>query len=639
MNTRQLEPQDSQLFLNEGRILAAKSLSLMGDEAAQWAYQYADTCQKVVTARIEGDTANYRQALVFPLTSAPKGDFVLPLDVQALHVLLELCNGALVYFKLLEHPRSGFALGEFLSRIGHCFHGSIRSTTSPAVMERCSISAIARRFVFSDFSLNNKSGGGFFNHTPDALEVLARSIFCGFSGLPHLGKKAAQDALATRISHQFNDALADFMENLNQDVMRSIVRAGDPLTILRYNAFTEGYGNAAHFRVQAADAFPLLGGVLAEAQGLDQRLRLAIDVGKPLWPILADIYRVSEETIRWLRGKSIDDIGQVWAGHLPDLFRRLECLSPEWRPQTREEWSAFSDFALVLKSVGMDDQHTQWLQEVARIGWCKARRKFEEFRAAPSDLLDVPDLVKDVISALTVDVLRDKSDTPLPQDKLEAMAQAVEESFYAAGVLKQIRSSAKWHELQLRETFGAEAAAGGSKDLLSWPVPYLTPQRVDEDIYAHFLRTNSQLEEEGRMMRHCVGNYGMQCLSLGIFIVSFRHSGGCRISTAQLKLGRSSGVLRFEIIQHRGNSNEAVDFKAAKALSTLMGRLNQEEMMERRRELEESQKQRNAVEKLDPVTGICWEKERLDDLKKALQAHSSYENFHALAMQSLAVLK
>lgn len=636
MSIGQFERQESHLFLDEGLSLAAKSLSLRGDEVAQWACQYADTCQKVVTARIDGDTENYRQALVFPLASAPKGDFILPLDVQALHVLLELHNGALVYFKLLEHPHSGFALGEFLSRIEHCFHGSMRSTTSPAVMERCSISAIARRFVFSEFSLSNKSGGGIFNHAPDALEVLTRSIFCGFSSLPHMGKKTAQDALVSRISHQFNNALSDFMGRLNQDVVRSIIRSGDPLTILRYNAFTEGYGNAAHFRVQAADAFPLLGGVLAEPQGLDQRLRLAIDVGKPLWPILADIYRVSEETIRWLRGKSIDDIGQVWVGHLPDLFRRLECVSPEWRPKTSEEWAAFTDFALVLKSTGIDDQHTQWLQEVARIGWCKARRKFEEFRAAPSDLLDVPDLVKDVISALTVDISRNKPVTPLPLDKLEAMTQAVEESFYAAGVLKQIKSSAKWHEFQLRETLGAEPAPGGSKDFSSWPVPYLTPQRIDDDIYAHFLRTKIQLEEEGRMMRHCVGSYGIQCLSYGIFIVSFRHSDGCRISTAQLKLGRSSGVLRFEVIQHRGILNESADFKASKALSTLMGRLNQEGMMERRLELEESQKQRNAIEKLDQATGIYWDKERLDVLKESLQAHSSYENFHSLALQSLA---
>lgn len=222
-------------LVNEGLELARAEIALKGAEVKTWAFQYADACRKSVTARIRGDGTVFRQALVFPLVSAPSAGLVLPLAGHALYVVAELPDGMLIHFRLWERSPTGLRLGEFLARIAHCFDKSARATTQLAELERCSKTALARRIVYRDFPLDGAAAGMLFVQIPNLAAHLADMVFAGFSELPYTGKLAVRDALARRMTKQFTVAYATFVGTLDGNILQAIGGSDEPPSVLAYN--------------------------------------------------------------------------------------------------------------------------------------------------------------------------------------------------------------------------------------------------------------------------------------------------------------------------------------------------------------------------------------------------------------------
>jgi hypothetical protein len=615
--------QHQAALIEEGQSLARKYLGLTRDDVPGWGIQYAEACQQAVAAWIPGDGKSFRQAFVFPLATRPQADSVTPLVGQMLHVCVELPEGALCYLRLLD-LKGSIRLGEFMAGIRRCFSRSVHATTRLAELERCISLSFARRVKCENFNLEDHE---LVELAPAAIAAYSDRIFNGFGPLPHLGRKEARKKLVLRLAGQFDHAFALFKDNLNQDVFRVISNAGSVLSVLTYNAYLEGNKNAVDFRIQAVDAFPLLGDVLGEVSGEGNRIRNLVDAGQELWPTLARHFKVPEETIRWLRGKTISEVGHAWVGRLPKLLGCLSCLPPEKRPTSPDDWTAFAGFALALDPANDNEQHTLWFKEIGKMGWVAARARFEKIHAVPSDLLDVKDLVNDVVSALFSDIYNNRPDVLTGSDTFGKIRGVVEKTFYEAGVLRQVQSSVRWHELQLHGTSDQPVESKSS-----WSVPYLTPQRVG-GLYAHFLRSEQELKEEGLRMRHCVGSYANRCLFNETYIVSFRTDRNEPVSTANIRLTRLDDVLFFQKIDHRGYKNSAPDDVANHALHFLLKQLNKEEMKERLLELENVQLCRIAQDDM----GISkeWSPERLDTLKEALKVHSGFDYLFRGALASL----
>jgi hypothetical protein len=372
-----------------------------------------------------------------------------------------------------------------------------------------------------------------------------------------------------------------------------------------------------------------------------------VDDGQPLWPILADTIDVPEETVRWLRGKTADDIGDAWLDRIPELLISLSHLAPEKRPKTHDEWTAYTDFALALEQIHSYRRQVSWLQDLARIGWISARQKFEAMRAAPSDLNDMDDLLRELFYAVGNDLLSEAVDQTrhecLSMSERSHMEKAIEKQFLDITIVKQIRTSLRWHQLLLLPPDVEDCTEDTVQDdqdnkrLDCWPAPIDQPLDLGE-LTAHFLTTPAQLADEGQRMSHCVGIFSHACLFDGSNIVSLRRRDGRSVSTAELKLVPRGKHLDFEVRQHCARRDHVPSEEAAQALQVLLAHLSTEAMQPRLEQMRTALHKRQVLDELQHRwrIDIRLEPQRLHALKTALKLHVGYDRFVAAARAAVS---
>jgi hypothetical protein len=454
-----------------------------------------------------------------------------------------------------------------------------------------------------------------------------------------LGRKKVIAALMDIHAEHYRHACADFLDRLDKDRIKAICVSGLSPQISKYNSFYNSNANST-YRIQAAEAIPLLGYLLGKEDHRAERLRHLVDDGQPLWPALADTLRVPEETVRWLRNKTADEVGDAWLGRIHTLLPDLSSLPPEKRPKTRDEWTAYTDFILVLNQYDASHAKKHWLKDLARLGWLQARQKFAAMNASPSDLLEIGDFSSNLTQAIYYELLPDDQQNIRRQDNdsWPKLSQAIDQLFYETSVLKQVRASLRWHELQLRPEEGEISdESPDNRDLSNWPAPLPEPLQLDL-LYAHFLITPAQLKDEGMRMQHCVGSYEYQCLFGGSNIVSFRDRSGRSVSTAELRMDDRGKQIRMTVVQHKAQRNGTPPPVAAGALYQLLSTLNDEKMQPRLQEMREQLVQRQSRDKL----GKKWmailpnAPERLRLLEAALKLHVGYERFLEAGRKAIA---
>ena len=622
---------------------AESALNLRACDRSAFVDQFLSLAARPVAVTVAGNGDVFRQALCFPVNGAAQGDLIVPVASVSPHLLVELRSGHVIGLRIADGVSSRISVAAFLCSIERSLERLPQGQSAWRGIQKSIEVMQRRRVVLIDPLLESDEVTFWRDYFPKGDDHYSSILFQGLPHMPASGRKQVMAALIGIQSEHYRRATADFVSRLDQDVIAAIRASGLPLSVARYNSYVQVDTTAVRYRIQAMQTIPLFGYILGEEGHRASRLRHMVDAGQPLWPALADTVSVPEETVRWLRGKTSDDVGEPWLRRIPELLRSLALLPPEHRPKTRDDWTAYTDFAMVLNGASTSQRHARWIRELGRLGWIPARQKFAAMRAAPSDLLEITDLLHEITGAVGGELLphilcrgREEQDG---DEQWQDVSSAVETLFVESSILKQMRASLRWHELQLLpidDGIVPEEAAG-SPLLTDWPAPLTYPMKLG-GLYAHFLTAPNQLRDEGLRMGHCVGSYASRCLFAGTNIVSLRRNDGRSVSTAELRLVGRAKRLEFEAVQHRGCHNKPPSMEAEQALARLLAALNSQDMQPRLVEMIEQLKARQALDH----TRSQWlaltprAPHRLRALKAALKLLVGYERFVEAGKRMLA---
>lgn len=616
--------------------LAESALYLKGPDARAFSEQFSSLAKRPVTTRVAGDGETFRHALCFPVCGSAQGDLIHVVPGTAPLLVVELRTGHIVALRLADNTSDRLSLSTFLRGIERNLDRLPLGQSAWAGIQKSIEMMQRRRIVLLDFVLTTDAPTFWREFFPKGEAYFANSLFRGLPPTTGPGRKKAMVALLDIQSEYYRRASADFLAHLDEDVIQAVCASGRAPTVAQYNTYRRGEPTAARYRIQAAEAVPLLGYMLGEENHRATRLRRLVDAGQPLWPALADTVGVPEETVRWLRGKTADDVSDAWLGRIPELLTSLAHLPPEKRPKTRDDWTAYTDFALVIDRPRTNPRHARWLQDLGRLGWVAARQKFEAMQATPSDLSEIADLLHELIGAVGGELLphvaRRWRYEREGDDEWQRLTSALETVFFHSSILKQLRASLRWHALQLLplEEDAPAADEASTQESTSrpdcWPSPLKEPLKVG-GLHAHFLTTPTQLRDEGLRMEHCVGSYADRCLFDGSNIVSFRKGDGRSVSTAELRLVERGKRLGFDVTQHQAQRNGDPSPEALQALSSLLRAFDSDEMQTRLKEMREQLRQRQALDdrRSEWMDELPTAPHRLRALKAALKLHVGYE--------------
>jgi len=634
-------------LLQSARLLATSVLRLSGADVGTFAEQFAVQASRPIAAWLDGDGDTFRQAVCFPVGGLVRGDCILTMNGHPLCVLIELSSRQLICLRFLDASVPQFSLAAFLRNLGHFLERLQQGTTAWYGIEKTIGIMTHRRVLLLDIALEADPQQFWRDHFSKGKDILASQLFQGMPPLPYQGRKQAVEALIACQTNLYSTVLEKFLGGLETKILKALHGSKKTLTVSGYNTYLRGTAHAQRNRIQAAETVPLLGYLLCEKNPPCAHLRRMVDDGQPLWAALSDTINVPEETVRWLRGKTADDIGDAWLDRIPELLTSLSHLAPEKRPRTRDEWTAYTDFALALEQVHFRGRQLCWLQDLARIGWISARQKFEAMRAVPSDLNDINDLLHELFNAVGKELLPEAA----VQLRYEGMSlsewgrmeKAIEKQFLDISIVKQIRTSLRWHQLLLLPPDTEDTAVNTAenyqdfKRLDCWPAPIDQALDVGE-LTAHFLTTPAQLENEGQRMSHCVGTYSYACLFDGSNIVSFRQRDGRSVSTAELRLVSHGNRLGFEVRQHRARRDAVPSAEVAQALQILVDYLSTEAMQPRLAQMRADLRKRQALDELRHRcrTDLALKPQRQRALKTALKLHVGYDRFVAAARAALS---
>ena len=282
-------------------------------------------------------------------------------------------------------------------------------------------------------------------------------------------------------------------------------KVSDRDSVHAFNAFASSEDHIARFRGQAAAAFPILGLLCAERREPDMlAIRLAIDRRQPLIETAARSFDVRKDVIRFLAGKSLEQLGlnvrskaeRFWIDSPGVVLKALDAIEPDHRPRERADWLAFHHLI-----VQFDDWYTiprelmqPFFRDAGKRGLQATREWLAKRYASESAIADCKDFLDSLAGETTLtDVDRMVGST------------AMWHFIAARGMRKVLDDSRKWHSVVARE---AASRLSVLKNLESEPAssfPFDVPKAMDE-FQIVFLDRYSALVEEGLRMSHCIAN-------------------------------------------------------------------------------------------------------------------------------------
>ena len=520
-------------------------------------------------------------------------------------LLMERRNGQVICLRILNMPHRTLSLGSFAEALDRLMPRDVGGRCNTQSIESEMARTSGHVIVFRE------------------VELASGSLLC---------IKNDKDLYPI----EFEDGLARFIGRLDQRVLEMLAMSHRPLTPGHYNRYFSTGPTVRHRRIQAAQAFPLLEQDLMSQERSGAAIRRAVDSAKELLPVLRKSLNISNELARWLGGKSLDQVGLTWQGRIRELSIRMACLPPPQRPASQEEWQAFNEFIEVIDAIyadnayQVDSPNTLLLREVARLGWLEAKRKLESLGLTPASLVDMNDIIDELIEVLIEDI----GEGSIMSEVLESdpsFALGIRRRFHSIGLMRQIRTSLRWHQLQdvdLPQMQNEPVSANLSN--FSWTAAF--QGHVDlGDTIAYCISNVVELREEGRLMQHCVGGYTDRCLYHGSTIVSLRQPNGERLSTAELVLYIDPNNLPlYRLRQHKAKKNAPPSISMIRALELVLTQLNGGANLERRTRLLRELKLRNQHRTKHRFRGL--EKARIRRLQQALELHIGYEEFRFSAV-------
>lgn len=589
---------------------------------------------------IRGNGNGFRQALVSPAYGVEQtSDEIAPWGTHIVHLLIERTNGQLLGLRLLDLRGQALNLNAFMELLKKVLPRNLDDKTDRRALETRIASSLGHEVSLFETTLTADAQSVFGASVASLVSSILRvpSIKRGLAATSDGTKKKTR--AANYLMEQLRASMALFVDSLDQRIVAAVVRSGAPLSMSQYNGYRRLSDAKRHHRLQAAEAFPLGGALLAETRK-NIGLRQAVDRQLPLVPALARVLKTSHEVVHWLMGKDIDFVGGQWAGRIQDLAGHLALLCPEHRPQTRLDWDAFNELVELALRVGEQNAGgdqlrlappgVKWVQELGRQGWHKASVRLHALGATPTDLLDIRDLVTEIVEILALELT--ESGGLMEEVFLCTSEPCIASLFYSIGIFRQLKASLKWHRAFMEPDAAVPDGQAIQATLDAWPPAFDGVLRI-QDLSAVCLTNPHQLTAEGVQMKHCVGSYTDRCLFMGASIISFRDAAGRPLATAELRLEHDAGQFPFfRKAQIKGVRNAVPGKDAEAALDALVVCLNDASYESRRRLLGDAQKERRALRKSRP--SALADPLRVQKLKQALQLHVGYERFHKQARQS-----
>lgn len=593
---------------------------------------------------IPGDGQGFRQALVSPVHSVETSpDTIAPWRSHIVHLLIERANGQLLGLRLLDLRERTLGLKAFMERLEKVLPRNLDDKTDRRALETKIASSLGHEVSLLETTLTADAQSAFGASVPWLVSSILRvpSIKRGLAATSHGTKKKTR--AANYLMEQLRASMDAFVARLDQRIVAAVVRSGAPLSTIRYNGYRRLSEAKRHYRLQAAEAFPLGGAMLVETRK-NSGLRRAVDRQLPLVPAMARVLKATHEVVRWLMGKDIALVGVQWAGRIPDLATHLALLCPEHRPHSRLDWEAFNELVELALRVGEQNAAeeplqsaspgSKWVRELGRVGWHTARVRLHALGAIPTDLLDIGDLVTEIVEVLSMELGASSDVSGVMEEIFFCTGEScIANLFYSTGIFRQLKASLEWHR-SFMEPNGAVPVPGqaASASLDAWPPAFDGVLRIQE-LSAVCLTNRHQLRAEGVQMKHCVGNYAERCLFQGASIVSFRDAAGRSLATAELRLERDASKQNFfRKAQIKGVRNAVPRKDAEAALEALVVCLNDATFESRRTRLADAQKERRALRKKYPSPDA--DPLRVEKLKQALHLHVGWERFYKQARQS-----
>lgn len=579
---------------------------------------------KPVFVHLTGDGETYRQGIVGPVMATPSGHSVIPLDDCDVCLLVERMNGQLLLLSMRATFDPTLHVGKLCATIERCnIRLSGRDKDFSLAGEQI-FKLTRRRLTLLDGVLDLVEDQTFSATAKKAADlILDRRFDVRVGKTTPQERRAATESVLSQIRQHLRDSAERFLGDLDQEILQTLRITGTEPSIVSYNSYMKCADPVRKVRLQASQSFPLLGSALAEPTGWGWVLaKTTVDTRRPLLTPIAETFKVPEEVVRWLRNKTVALVGTEWTKRLPELANLLACICPEHRPRNADDWRAFSTFAAHLSTD--NPLHRNWLGNLGKTGWVTAIEKFAQLRVAPLQILDIEDLFNELNETLSEEIRR-------PSAQIRS---AILESFLSVSVIRQLKTSICWHQLETQTNAtdpNTDNESGG--DLSSWPAPFdgiLSLQGLE----AICLNTRGQLATEGLAMKHCVGGYAENCLYSGSIIISFRGNGGHRISTAELRPAKdTSGHHRLAVVQHRARGNAEAPDEAKNSLRALLVALNDPSYQTRLGELASAlekrrQRHRDSKEALSHRTPA-----QINILKIAMKEHLGYEHFRSLVSE------
>ena len=403
-----------------------------------------------------------------------------------------------------------------------------------------------------------------------------------------------------RLAMVIRDGLCDFIDAL----VANITRANMPshLWLFLHNYLNHPDPVVRRNRRQAHDLLPLcVMHLVNQKSPSKERRRIVfyrIDAGHSPFAIFAEAYGVSNGTLRDHARHA-----QILAGPIgrfdpnvpsANMLRALDMLSPQHRPQKREDWFGFTLWVgLLCKHLPELDTESvaRLLSEVGQIGWCQ----FDEWSAQKYGVRTQLG-IEDCLIALHA-YLRIASPQLLGLN-VAPMA------FKQLTIRKLLRATRLWHQAVVRvndEYLCALHAEGSTQERWAWPLPTVFELNA---FSVHSLRDPTSLAEEGSAMNHCVITLTGQCRAGQARVFSLRNTLNKRCSTFDLSFSRDEkGTLLIRLREHHGHSNSPPDPKWRNVVNSFVSWLKepaQTELLAGVKELG-----RNNVE-IDYLAGEQW---------------------------------
>jgi hypothetical protein len=371
------------------------------------------------------------------------------------------------------------------------------------------------------------------------------------------------------LRQKLRSGISGFVSNLDKLVVETARNAEDWLCRPSSYNYLRGSGTVGcvlrRNRMQAGTAFPFLLPLLPFDSRLE-RIRMAIDAGKPLIDILAWFFSVPKPVIRALRHQPGSSTGSQWALQPWSLTISLSDIPNHLRPQTPDAWSSFNaTVALISKISGRPIDTTAnrlWLRAAALQGYRVDDAVDGEVERSAHDIDD--------FSGFLTDALNFQLRTTTGLSNRMAVAAAVRSMITAHNPVRLVRIARRWREAYLRE----QGAFSAERQLwlgACWPPVIGGVFEIDSRRIV-CLPNPEELTTEGRAMSNCVATYSGPCLEGSSQIFSIRDISGRHCSTLETTVVKDT--LQFRIVQHKGHKNSAPSATCRAAAELLLKHLN-----------------------------------------------------------------